>query len=103
MNHNTNFYLNIYLSITLLVQVANLILTIVYLRSKYKKYEFTDKIKNAKDIVHTIFNFMLIILIIFLFNPFFQGRIEINNTVKTFLFTFGIMSLITLIQSLISN
>lgn len=103
MIKNINLYLNIYLSIILSIKVINLIVTIVYLASKYKKYEFTDNIKKVKDILHIIFNFLLIFLLIFLFNPFFKNRIEINDTIVNFLFAFAIMSLVTEIQIIIAN
>ena len=103
MFQTTNFYLDIYLYLVLLIKISYIIITIVYLRSKYKKYEFTDKIKYVKNILHSIFNFLLILLIIFLFNPFFKHRIELNDHIKLFLFAFGVMSLITQIQSTITN
>ena len=89
--------------IILIIKISYIIVTIAYLRSKYKNYQFTDKIKNAKNILHFIFNILLILLLIFLFNPFYKYQVEITDHIRLFLFVFGVMSLITEIQNIITN
>lgn len=103
MFQTNNVYLDTYMYIILIIKISYIIVTIAYLRSKYKNYQFTDKIKNAKNILQFIFNILLILLLIFLFNPFYKYQVEITDHIRLFLFVFGLMSLITEIQSIITN
>lgn len=103
MFQTNNVYLDTYMYIILIIKISYIIVTIAYLRSKYKNYQFTDKIKNAKNILQFIFNILLILLLIFLFNPFYKYQVEITDHIRLFLFVFGVMSLITEIQNIITN
>ena len=103
MFNTKNDILNKYLYLVLTTKISYFIVTILYLRSKYKKYKYTDNLKKTKNIIQQIFNFLLIFLIIFLFNPFRDVPVIIDLHIRLFLFAFGIMALISNIQNLIIN
>ena len=102
-NINYSNYIKIYVSIILCVKIAYIILNIAYLRSKHKKYKFTKNLKNITNLIHNIFYFLLIFFIIILFNPFIDFYQYIDYQIRLIIFSFGILTLVTQIQNIVSN
>ena len=54
----------------------------------------SDSVHNLQEIFHILFNYLMPILLIILFNPFTEKYLIIDHHIKLFLFIFGILQII---------
>lgn len=66
------------------------------IKKYYPQYETIND--NIEDISHDIFTFLIGILLIYLYNYFNKERVCIEGHIKLYLFSFGILSAIGIIQ-----
>jgi len=64
-------------------------------KSKEKKYKYYE------ETLHKLFTFCMGILLILLFSGLTKGQVCIDGHTKIFLFAFGVLSIISLIQDFI--
>jgi uncharacterized membrane protein YiaA len=92
----------IYFIIFLKVLYLSSVICIAYYKLKYKKntenIEYYNKIQfftNIKDQIEFIVTILMAIVLIVLFNPRYNKKIEIFGEVKYLLFLFGIILILT--------
>lgn len=88
------------LSITFIIRSILLIVTILHLRSKRRKQDNEEILEKYKNILSIIFNILMGVILIYLFNVFNKKEVYISNREKLFLFLFGILSIISSIEKI---
>ena len=97
MNSKNPYWLNIFLYIIFIIKLSYLyILFRLRISKKDKKNDKIEFFENLKEIFHTIFFILMSILMIILFEPFYNRKkiIQITGHTKLFLFIFAILILI---------
>lgn len=90
---------DIFLTITFIVRTSLLILTILHTRAVRKNNKNAKKLEKYKEILGYVFNILMGVILIYLFNVFNKKKVCVNNREKIFLFLFGIFSIVTSMQS----
>ena len=101
---SNNLSLDLYLYLILAVKIIYYIIIIIYLRAKFKNLENEEKLLNIKNIIHKVFNGLMIFLMLYLFFPSSINKsVEISGHTRLFLFIFAILSLISLITEIFTG
>lgn len=98
MNHNSRLF-EAYLFFILIVKILfvfSLILKIQASRKGEKEEE--EKYNNYQQELHKLFTGSMGILLIILFIPKNKGEVCVDGHTKLFLFIFGVLSIITLME-----
>lgn len=88
-------YLNILLPILVVVKLLWVFFTISHFIAKMNKSQYEPTIKIIEEIHHIIYNILMGILLIYLYNTFITEEIVcISGRTKDYLFMFGILMII---------
>jgi len=92
-------YLNIILPILLVVKILWVFFTVTHFIVKMNKSHYEPIIKFIEEIDHIIYNILMGILLIYLYNTFITQEIVcISGRTKDYLFMYGILMIIGNIQ-----
>ncbi len=90
-------FFNLFLFVIIIVKILFIfsLLKLFYIQMKFpENYIKISKQKKIKNEIDWYFLTLSFLLIIYLFNPFYERQMAITSHVKLLLFTFGIVGLI---------
>jgi len=99
MSKEDSLGFKIFLYFILIVKLAFLVTMILGLSANYKNNkEDEEKYNKLKESLHNLFTLCMGILLLLLFNPNTKQTVCVKGHTKVFLFIFGALSIITLIE-----
>ena len=98
MFHTGYLFLDILLYLLLISKILLICLKILHKFLINRNIITEDIYINLLEFLELIFQILMPILLIILFNPFSSNLMIINNHIKLFLFTFGILELFNLFE-----
>jgi hypothetical protein len=93
-------FLYVLLYIILSTQILSYIFLILYNISIRQKYKYSDLYLTYYIYSDKLFQILLIFLMLYLFHPYTKNPVEISGYVKSFIFSFAFLQIISYINKI---
>ena len=100
MFESGHIFFDIFLYIILTTQILSYIFLILYNISIKQKYQYSDLYFKYHIYSDKLFQILLICLMLYLFHPYTKDPVQISGYVKSFIFSFAFLQIISYINKI---